>query len=102
MKVLPLEFTKNGYKFKQIKRTGAIALYKKTPFSTSNFGYEVIIITSHNGYNLGGSFIEPSETYPSSSLWGQKGWTYMYSQPDKAEKKFEELCRAQDRKAINN
>ena len=38
--------------------------------------YEVIIVSRHSGYELGGQYIEPAETYPSSSQWGTKGWTF--------------------------
>ena len=37
--------------------------------------YEVVKLGRHNGYQMGGVFIEPAETYPGSSLWGITGWT---------------------------
>jgi hypothetical protein len=47
------------------------------------------MIGSHNGYKLGGSYIKPAETYPSSSMWGIAGWTC----PDEltANEKFENI-----------
>ena len=74
-KILPLEFKKKGFNYKQIKREGNRAIYLQTREGTEMNNYEVIRIGRHNGYSMGGSYIEPSETYPGSSLWGIMGWT---------------------------
>ena len=77
----------------EIIREGRNAIYQrydagKTP-EAGHVHYEVVRIGRHNGYNLGGSYIEPAETYPSSSMWGTAGWTC----DDKAtaQDKFDEL-----------
>jgi len=72
-KPIPQLFNKKGYTYRQIKREGNKAIYEQTK---GNFtAYEVVKIGKHNGYTMGGSYIEPSETYPGSSLWGILGWT---------------------------
>jgi hypothetical protein len=74
-KVLPTEFKKKGFNYKQVKREGNRAIYLQTRVGTTLNNYEVIRIGKHNGYTMGGSFIEAAETYPGSSLWGIMGWT---------------------------
>lgn len=74
-KVIPSEFKKKGFTYKQIVREGMKAIYEQTREGTELRNYEVVKLGRHNGYNMGGAFIEPSETYPGSSLWGIMGWT---------------------------
>lgn len=76
MKTLPEKFTKKGFKFTLIKRENDVAIYKRSiAGSSKTTHYEVVIITSHNGIFIGKNFIEPGELYPSSSQWGDKGFT---------------------------
>ena len=74
-KVIPTEFKKKGFTYKQVKREGMKAIFEQTREGSSLQNYEVVRLGRHNGYSMGGSFIEPSETYPGSSLWGIMGWT---------------------------
>ena len=74
MKTLPIEFTKNGFQYRQLARDGNAALYSQTK---GDFGaYEVFAIQSHNGREIAGKLIPPAEFGPSSEEWGSKGWTY--------------------------
>ncbi|MBC8416942.1 hypothetical protein H8E06_01255 [bacterium] len=75
MKVLEKEFKSCGFNFKQVKRTGDVAIYKKKAANHGGQSYEVIKVSRHNGYNLGDNYVHPAETYPSNSLWGTHGWT---------------------------
>lgn len=62
--------------FKQVKRVGDFAIYKRTvEKSGTTDGYEVVKISRHNGYTLGGQYVEPAETYPGSSQFGKTGWS---------------------------
>ena len=74
-KVIPAEFKKKGFTYKQVKRDGMKAIYNQTRADSSLNNYEVVKLGRHNGYQMGGVFIEPSETYPGSSLWGITAWT---------------------------
>lgn len=89
MKILPQKFQQNGFTLTQIKREGTKALYKKTKKGFSYESYELIKITAHNGYTIGGQYISPAETYPGTSLWGTKGWTFACKQ--RAEKAYSRL-----------
>lgn len=74
-KVIPSEFKKKGFNYKQVRREGMKAIYHQTRDDSTISNYEVVKLGRHNGYKMGGSYIEPSETYPGSSLWGILGWT---------------------------
>ena len=61
---------------KQVKRVGDIALYERQIEKTGTVeSYEVIRISRHNGYTLGGQYVAPAETYPGSSQFGKAGWS---------------------------
>lgn len=76
------------FQFAQVKREDKIAIYKKS--DSDCIYYEVIVVQRHDGRTMpGGVFIEPSEFYPSDSMWGLYGWTYTLL--DKAEEKFKQL-----------
>ena len=74
-KPIPTVFNKKGFTYTLLKREGNRAIYQQTRPGTSINNYEVVKIGKHNGYTMGGVYIEPSETYPGSSLWGILGWT---------------------------
>jgi len=86
-KTIPANFTKKGFTYELIKREGNRAIYKQTRKDTQLCNYEVVKIGKHNGYTMGGVYIEPSETYPGSSLWGIMGWTC--TSLDDATKRYE-------------
>lgn len=75
MKILDKEFNYNGFDFTQMYRDGKYAIYKQTKKGWKSAVYEVIIIESHNGYDLAGQHFPPSEMYPSTTQWGIKGFT---------------------------
>ena len=75
MKILQKEFNYKGFTFTQMYREGKYAIYKQTQKGWKSAVYEVVIIESHNGYDLAGQHFPPSEIYPSSTQWGVKGFT---------------------------
>ena len=76
MKTLSKLITKKGFTLKQLERVGDKAIYEQSKSGYTPKSYEVVKIGRHNGYELGGQYIKPAETYPGTSLWGIKGWTY--------------------------
>ena len=80
----PIEtaFTKNGFQFSQIKRDGDIAVFHKAaikgPLHPVAFdaGFETVVITRHDGYEIAGVKMEPAEQYPGNEMWGTRGWTF--------------------------
>ena len=74
-KVIPTQFKKKGFTYTQLKRDGMKAIFQQTRDDSTINNYEVVKLGRHNGYVMGGVKIEPSETYPGSSLWGITGWT---------------------------
>lgn len=87
-------FGGNPRLIKQLKREGDVAIYSRTVDKTGrDDGYEVVKIGRHNGYELGGNFIIPAETYPGASAFGKTGFSY--SNLPAAELKFKELLEKQ-------
>ena len=76
MKKLDKEFESAGYKYKQIHREGMYAIYERKHIdSNSPPHYESIKIQSHDGMEIAGKKLPPSEFYPSSNSWGRHGFT---------------------------
>jgi hypothetical protein len=76
MKKLDSTFTSNGFEFKQIYREDMYSIYERKYInSKSEHHYEAIRIQSHNGMEIAGNKIPPSEYYPSSNSWGRHGYT---------------------------
>lgn len=76
MKKLEKEFESAGFKYKQIHREKNYAIYERKYIdSLSDPHYESIKIQSHNGMEIAGKKLPPSEYYPSSNSWGTNGYT---------------------------
>lgn len=56
------------------------------------------MISSHNGYTLGKSYIKAAETYPGNSMWGVQGWTH--TTIDTAKDRFNKLVKKAGRKKL--
>lgn len=98
MKLLEKEFKSCGFNFEQVQRKGDVAIYKKKAISHVGHSYEVIKISKHNGYKLGGNYVQPAETYPSNSLWGTHGWTC--TSIEAAQSKFDDLRKGGSTKDV--
>lgn len=91
MKTVATTFTKNGFLHEQIRRTGNIAMYRRTKQGHAHV--EVVKIGRHNGRVLpDGGEIPPGEFYPSAETWGTYGFTY--ADEAQAEAKFTEMVNA--------
>ena len=91
MKKIESSFVRGGFTHKQIKRVGKVAIFKRwLKNKTADHHYEVVKISSHNGYKLGGAYIDSAETYPGASLWGIQGWTC--NTLERAEEHFKKAC----------
>ena len=75
MKLLT-NYKKNGYQFSLVERVGAFAAFKGERVGGMST-WEVIEVQSHDGLNLFGKFLPPTEYAPNNAQWGVKGWTYM-------------------------
>jgi len=76
MKKLDKEFESASFKYKQIHRENMYAIYERKHIDTNKDPhYEAIKIQSHNGMEIAGNKIPPSEYYPSSNSWGRHGYT---------------------------
>jgi hypothetical protein len=88
---LETEFYSRGFRHKLTRRVKFTAIYARFKRSDPErvVHYEVVTITPGKSYNIAGIDFPAKEQYPSSELWGQKGWTYR--DEDQARAKFEEL-----------
>lgn len=87
-KPLKENFSKYSFDYKMVKRTKKKAIFEQSK-NNKIYAYEVIVISKHDGFHLGENFIEPSETYPSNSEWGTKGFTFKTL--EEAEQKYKTL-----------
>ena len=74
-KTLAKTFRKNGFDYQQVWREGDFAIYKQSKEGVTKNWFEAIQITKHDGYEIAGNKIEPSEIYPSNEKWGTLGFT---------------------------
>jgi len=88
MKKLAKKFTSKGFTYTEITRNGDKAIYRQEKDDMQP-SYEVVVIGKHTGYELNGVKILPAETYPSSTTWGIRGWTF--TDLDLAKKKFKKI-----------
>lgn len=68
------DFSENQFRFKQVFREGDLAIYEKRQGKLSPC-FEVVAIRRHDGYEIAGNKVPPSEIYPSSENWGTHGFT---------------------------
>lgn len=73
MKLLPTEFRKHGYEFRQLQREGDVALFEKRQGTV--VAYEVVIVQRHEEYVMAGNTIAAAEAMPGNETWGLKGWS---------------------------
>lgn len=90
-KPLKTAFRSKGFDYRQLRRTGDVALYEQTKSGLSSTWFEVVVVQRHEAYEIGGSKIDAAETMPSASKWGTCGFTYRDMK--EAEKRFDELAK---------
>jgi len=71
---------RQGFLYRQRLRDGNWAIYEQLRKGTEKLmGFELIRIGRHNGFKRIIDGVElnfpPAETYPTSSMWGSRGWT---------------------------
>jgi hypothetical protein len=100
MKILGKKITNKNFCYKQIIRENNVAIYEQSlidsEIKNTNKRYEVIIIKSHEGYEINGNKIPPSEMYPSANHWGTLGWTCMTMED--AQKRFKKVKNSELKK----
>lgn len=69
-------YYKNGYNFSLNTRCDDFAVFRGMHKITGHETYETIIIQSHNGREIHGTYCPPAEYPPSNEQWGSKGWTF--------------------------
>lgn len=91
--ILPTTFKAIGCNFTLLAREGKAAIYQRIEIESKVPSFEVVIIQGHDGRVIKGALVQPSEFYPSTSSWGNLGWSYTHkgNDPQRAWAKYEEL-----------
>lgn len=95
MKILEKEFVQKGFGYRQVRRDGMFAVYSQHHKNLEGrlVAYETIVIKSHNGYTIGGSYVAPAEMYPGTAMWGKLGWTFSANDPDARKKALDKMAQ---------
>jgi hypothetical protein len=92
-------FRRGGFQHTLLAREGAVCLVGRGPGSDPDgfAHYEIVVLRPRAAHVAPDGRIIPAacEAYPSSSAWGQSGWSYVHW--DKAEKWYRVICRRQQR-----
>jgi hypothetical protein len=72
---IPTKFNAYGYRYELVKRVKNVAIYKQTKKGINQEWFEVVLISKHDGYEIAGNRVEPSEVYPSAEQWGEVAFT---------------------------
>ena len=100
-KPLQKEFRHGGFDYRQIYREGDLAIYRQTWKGNEDAApFEVIQIRRHDGFQLGGRWVQPAEVYPRSEKWGELGWTLQNK--ESAFRKLREINQFQKKKNRRN
>ncbi len=77
--LLPSEFERYGFSFRQVHRTPVAVVYEAMLLGGSSPTYEVIRPNISKQRNVDGTWTpcSPYEAYPSSEQWGSRGWTFL-------------------------
>ena len=95
-KQLSKEFKRKGLWYKQVWRDKEYALYSVGLSENIVTGYEVFQIQKHEGYEIGGFKIEPSESYASGSSFGST--SYYCQTKERADIRLKELKASKKQK----
>jgi hypothetical protein len=97
-KLLDRHFQRGDFIYKQLVRENDVAIYSQTRRGCPepSTAFEVIRVRRHNGKQIKGDWVEPSEFYPSSTDWGKYGFTF--TDNDAAFAKLRELSRRANRR----
>lgn len=68
----PTEYRENGWRYRQLRRTGNIAIYSQG----GSAAFEVVRIRTAPAKRFLGRMLSGGEYLPSTSEWGRHGWTF--------------------------
>jgi hypothetical protein len=109
IKILPIEFTKSGIYYKQVKRENDVAIYSLacTLDVSRKIGFDCIKVQSYAPdyespffANRRGQKWDIVETYPTSESFGTKAWSF--DTIVKAEELFQNLTKRIETEYVNS
>jgi hypothetical protein len=88
---VPVEFTKQGFRYKQIRRVGNLAIYEQRLIKSKAVYYEVWVIRIRKERTIKDTVLPKSEKMPSPEDWGRYAWTF-YTRTS-AESRLDQLLK---------
>jgi hypothetical protein len=98
MTTLKKSFTKNGFLFEQVERTGNVAIYRQTKPGQAWERFEVGRIRQNATYDAFGKHFEASESWPRSEEWGISAFTL--TTLEEAQQKLTEMIDSRKRLSL--
>lgn len=85
---LKTQFRQHGFDFNLLKRSGQIALLKKTSDAKIE-SFEVVVIQQRKQVTMFNRVVEAHEAMPPSESWGTYAWSY--NDEDRANLKYRDF-----------
>jgi hypothetical protein len=86
------EFKKYASTYKLLEHVGKVVLYSLSR-GERLLGFEVMVMQHRQAAVLGGRELTGGDSLPSTSSWGQFGWSYLSTQQESAKSRFERACK---------
>jgi hypothetical protein len=87
VKTLEFPFYRSGFTHELVERNGMVCLVRRSTQTHSH--YEVVNLRVEPDKEWFGNFYPEHERYPSDEQWGTHGFTYLATDLERAQKRFE-------------
>ena len=96
----PTHFRSDHFDFKILRKEGLVLLLEKSK-PQYHAGYEVMVLKPPGKpFIRAGMTISPTtDRMPKSHEWGKRAWTFVASQYEEADRKFDSLVKRQKNRA---
>lgn len=96
MRHLPTTYSKSGYDYALLDRSGDVALFSQA-LAGRVIAYEVVVVQYHKATVIMGKPVPEREGVPSAEQWGSAGWTLRT--PEEAKTKMQTVLAERAEKA---
>jgi hypothetical protein len=85
-------FVRGGFEHKLIGRLGTLCLVERSRNGVTH--YEVVVLHWEPEKHFPNGYVTPAHwSYPASEQWGERGWTYSYTDLAGAHRKYVEVAQ---------
>lgn len=96
MRPLPTTFSKSGYDYALLDRSGDVAMFSQA-LAGRVVAFEVVVVQHHKATVIMGKAVPEREGMPSTEQWGSAGWTLRT--PEGAKDKMRDVIAERAEKA---